>query len=212
MRLPLFHFFARDREHVVFDPIPAHLDGLDGAEHRRQRPEKKKLRPARRFDEDRHHFRQRLPIDRRHRRDDGRRENLAHSVDGIVPDVAGADREVHDLAHSHQHALQSGLMAVVFDDPHRLDDERRGDLVDLATADRAHDVLLKTSPLRLVRDDAAFLESAPQLESVAEDVPARRLQLIALPLAPRHLPRLKEGYFRPAAERDVAQPAVDAQS
>ena len=176
MRLSLFHFFAGYREHVIFDPVPAHFDGLDRAEHRRQRPEEKKLRPTRRIDENGHDFRQRFPIDRRHRRNDCRRKDFRNAVDWVVMDISGANSEVHDLSHAHKHALQRGLMAVVFNASDGLNEERRGNFVDLSVSDRPDHVLLEAALFCEVGNDPALFESAPELEGISKDVAARRFE------------------------------------
>lgn len=176
MRLSLFHFFAWNRKHVVFDPVPANLDGLDRAKHRSERPEEKKLCTTRRVDEYGHDFRQRFPIDRRHRRNDCGRKDFRNAVDWVVMDVSGANSEVHDLSNAHKHALQRGLMAVVFNASDGLNEERRGNFVDLSVSDRPDYVLLEAALFCEVGNDPPLFESAPELEGISKDVAARRFE------------------------------------
>lgn len=59
-----------------------------------------------------------------------------------MKNVAGADRQVHDLTCAHEYALECCLMACFFDVLDGGDDERSRNLVELAVANRLDDVSL----------------------------------------------------------------------
>ena len=83
-----------------------------------------------------------------------------------MKDVTGADGQIHDLARSHQHAFECGLMACGFDVPDGRDDEGSGDFVELTATERGDDITLKAALFIHVGGDSAALEIAPQAEGV----------------------------------------------
>lgn len=101
----LFHRLGRDQKGFLFDPVFPERCRLTRAKHRDELKKKEHLHASRGRG---HHFHDGgkfLPVDGRHRLHDGRGEDAGNALDGIVLDVAGADREVEDLPRSHEHAL-----------------------------------------------------------------------------------------------------------
>lgn len=84
-----------------------------------------------------------------------------------------------------------------------LDDEWRGDLIDLSATKWSDDVSLHAAALILVTDDAPALEVFPERPRVAQDVASRRFLAELLALAPSDLPGLHQRDFWPMAERNV---------
>ena len=138
-------------------------------------------------------------MDGRHWLDDGRCEDAADSVNRVVVDVARADGQVHDFACAHQDALEGRLMPGTLDAFDGLDDEWRGDLIDLAASQRSDDVALHAAALILVADDATSLEVLPKRPSVAECVATWRFLAKFLAFASGDLPRLHEAHFWPVS-------------
>ena len=116
------HLFGGDRQHVAVDPLAAEFRRLARPKHRHELKCKKDLHPLRSFAHDAHRFGQVLPPNSRHRRHDGRGENSADSVDGVVRDISSAYREVEDFAAPHQHPLQGRLLACLFKRSHDVDE------------------------------------------------------------------------------------------
>ena len=96
-------------------------------------------------------------MNRRHRLDFRRCEDHRNAFKWVVLDVSGAHGQIHDFAHTHEDALQSGLVPGSFDWQDVTDDERGGDLVDLLAAECPDDVILEASSFFLIRNDATFL-------------------------------------------------------
>ena len=84
-----------------------------------------------------------------------------------------------------------------------VNDKRRGDFVDLTTADRPDDVSLQSPLFVCVRDDPASLEIAPKLEGVCEHIAFRRLKSERFSSLSSFLTRLFKRHLRPSAKRDV---------
>ena len=74
----------------------------------------------------------------------------------------------------------------------RLDDERRGDLIDLAASQWVDDVALHAALLVLIADDLSALEVLPKRPCVAEHVTTRRLLAKLLAFASGDLASLHE--------------------
>ena len=142
-------------------------------------------------------------MDGRHWLDDGRCEDAADSVNRVVVDVARADGQVHDFARAHEDALEGRLVTSALDAFDGLDDEWRGDLIDLSAAKWSDDVSLHAAALILVTDDAPALEVLPKRPSVAQDVASRRFLAELFALAPGDLPGLHQRDFWPMAKRNV---------
>ena len=147
-------------------------------------------------------------MNRRHRLDDRGRKDARDSIDRIVVNVAGAYGQVHDFACAHEDALESRLMPGALDAFDRLDDEWRGDLIDLTTAKWSDDVSLHPPLFVLIRHDPPALEVLPQCPSVAQCVTARRFLAKFLALSPGYLPGLHEAHFWPVAKCDVRDTAA----
>lgn len=89
-----------------------------------------------------------------------------------------------------------------------LDDEWRGDLINLSAAKWSDDVSLHAPALILVRHDPPALEVLPKRPSVAQDVASRRLLTEFFALAPGDLPRLHETHLWPVAKYKVCDTAA----
>ena len=90
----------------------------------------------------------------------------------------------------------------------RLDDEWRGDLIDLTASEWTDDIALHASALILVADDATALEVLPKRPSVAKHVTAWRFLAEFFALAPGYLASLHEAHFGPVAKCDVCDTAA----
>ena len=150
----LLHVLSWYVDRVFCDPRLLERSILAWSKHRAEREEKEHAHALRRI---LHDGGQLSPVDRRHRLDLRRREDLRYSCERVVLDVACANREVKDLAKAHEHALERCLLSVLFYRLHGADDEWGGDLVELTIADRLDDVALEASSLVLVADDLRLL-------------------------------------------------------
>lgn len=84
-----------------------------------------------------------------------------------------------------------------------VDDEGRGDFVDLAASDWPDDVSLQSPPFVCIRDDPASLEIAPKLEGVCEYIASRGFKPERLSSFSSFLTRLFKRHFRPAPKGEV---------
>lgn len=96
-------------------------------------------------------------MDRRHRLDLRRCEDHRNAFKWVVLDVSGAHGQIHDFAHTHEDALQSGLVPGSLNRKDVADDQWRGDLIDLLAAECPDDVILEASSFLFIRNDASFL-------------------------------------------------------
>ncbi len=78
-----------------------------------------------------------------------------------MKDVSGTNGEIHDLAGAHEDAFQRRLVAFGFNVLDRGDDERSGDLIELAASEGLDDVALQSPLLVMIRDDSPTFEVAP---------------------------------------------------
>lgn len=147
-------------------------------------------------------------MDGRHGLDDGRCEDAADSIYGVVVYEAGADGQVHDFAGAHEDALEGRLVTSALDAFDGLDDKRRGDFIDLTASEWTDDISLHAAALILVADDATALEVLPKRPSVAECVAAWRLLAELFALAPGYLASLHEAHFWPMSKRKVCDTAA----
>ena len=84
-----------------------------------------------------------------------------------------------------------------------VNNERRGDFVDLAAAYWPDDVSLQSPLFVCVRDDPASLEIAPKLEGVCEYIASRRFKPERFSSLSSFLTRLFKRHFRPSTKSDV---------
>lgn len=91
-----------------------------------------------------------------------------------------------------------------FDVPDGSDDQRGGYFVYLTPAQRSDQVPLQPPALIGVAHDAPTLQAAPQLESVREHIPARRLKARGLPPPAGLLTRLHHAHLGPFAETQIS--------
>ena len=203
MSASLFHFRCRDGENIPIDPLPLELCVLTRAEHGKERPSKKKLHVAWRLGHDAHDVWQFFPVNGGHWLDARRCKNLAHALDWIVWNEACANGQIENLARAHQDPLEGGPLAGSLDRHDGVNDERRCDLIELTTANFAHDVLLNALLFVSIADDSAALEVLPQPEGVIQDVAALRRESSRLSASSSFLPCSFKGHFRPSSQCDV---------
>ena len=197
-----------DRERRVLDPLFSDRSGFARAEHGRELKEEEHLHPPRCVRHDAHDVRKLLPVDRRHGLDDGRRKYPGDSFDGIVLDEARTDCQVEDLSGTHEDALERGALPGPVEPFDRVDDERGRDLVELTRSDRSDKVALESPPLILIAHDAPALQAAPELESIAQSVPGRRLLADLLFLSPRKLTGLRKSQSGEVPEKVISDLSV----
>ena len=209
---PFFHRCRRDGERVAVDPLFAHRCGFAGAEHRRELKEKEHLQASRRLRHDAHDGWKFLPVDGRHRRHDRRGEDAAHSFDGVVLDEASAHRQVEDFSGAHQDALEGRTLARFVEASNGVDDEGRGDFVELSGSDRSDEIALESAPFILIADDAPALQAAPKLEGVSKRITRGRFLTDLLFLSSRELSGLRECQGGEVTEKEVSDFSILANS
>lgn len=90
----------------------------------------------------------------------------------------------------------------------RLDDEWRGDFIDLTTAKRSDDTSLHAAALILIADDSTTFQVFPESPSIAQSVATRWLLAEFLSLSPGDLPGLHEAHLWPVAKSKVCDTAA----
>lgn len=208
----LLHRRGGDDERVVLDPLFPDRSGFTGAQHGCELKEEEDLRPPRRLRHDAHDGGKLLPVDGRHRLHDGRGEDAAHPLDRIVLDETCAHRQVEDLTGAHQDPLERGSLARLVESLDGVDHEGCGDLVELARSDRPNEIALEAALFILIAHDASALETAPQLEGIAERVTRRRSLTDLLFLSSRELSGLRERQGGEVPEKEVSDFPVLANS
>lgn len=208
----LLHRRRGNRDRVAVDPLFPDRRGFAGAEHCRQLKEKKHLHPARRLRHDSHHGGQFLPVDGRHRRHDWRSEDPRNSFDGVVLDESRANCEVENLSGAHDDPFERRPLSGAVKPLDGVDDEGRRDLVELSGSDRPDEVAHEAPSLILIGHDAPALETAPQLEGIAERVTRRRSLTDLLFLSSRELSGLGERQGGEVPEKEVSDFPVLANS
>ena len=146
-------------------------------------------------------------MDRRHRLDFRRREDHRNAFKRVVCDVAGADSQSHDFAHSHEDALQGSLMPGALNRHDVADDERCGDLVDLLAAECPDDVILEASSFFSIGHYATLFKIAPQPKGVIEYVSGWRLEPYFFASASDNHASLFQAHFWPMADGLVGDSA-----
>lgn len=209
---PFFHGCRRDGERVAVDPLFAHRCGFAGAEHRRELKEKEHLQASRRLRYDAHDGWKFLPVDGRHRRHDWRSEDPRNSFDGVVLDESRANCEVENLSGAHDDPFERRPLSGTVKPLDGVDDEGRRDLVELSGSDRPDEVAHEAPSLILIGHDAPALETAPQLEGIAERVTRRRSLTDLLFLSSRELSGLRERQGGKVPEKEVSDFPVLANS